>query len=123
VGGVGGWVGGQIVVPRPSAAASLTGRRQKSRLVLPTLLENKLTERNGFKCLKPGLALLEWTGMKEVDFENQWRIILRFEQEHGYGPTLFPFYHFVDHYFAFCIVSRVFAARPRILPVKNSLNN
>jgi hypothetical protein len=26
--GVGGW-GGQIVVPRPSASASLTGRRQK----------------------------------------------------------------------------------------------
>jgi hypothetical protein len=28
VGGV-GWVGGQIVVPRPSASALLTGRRQK----------------------------------------------------------------------------------------------
>jgi hypothetical protein len=28
-GGWGGWVGGQIVVPRPSASASLTGRRQK----------------------------------------------------------------------------------------------
>jgi hypothetical protein len=25
----GGWVGGEIVVPRPSASASLTGRRQK----------------------------------------------------------------------------------------------
>jgi hypothetical protein len=24
-----GWVGGEIVVPRPSASASLTGRRQK----------------------------------------------------------------------------------------------
>jgi hypothetical protein len=28
-GGWVGWVGGQIVVPRPSASASLTGRRQK----------------------------------------------------------------------------------------------
>jgi hypothetical protein len=29
-----GWVGGQIVVPRPSASASLTGQRQKAKTML-----------------------------------------------------------------------------------------